>query len=352
MASCANRLLPLLALALATIAAFLVAIRREYASLASLWTSCAPQPLGRLPAPLCFAIHFFQAAHASPRTRLEQAVIVSFLAGLATITAVEGARARRAEARDKTAQTTTTTTTTPPPPPPRLSRTIAANLAVPWLLYNVALGALAWQGIIIPALLRERWRQQPLRIGRAGEADAADGHSLAIPLSIALGLLLPAAAMLLHPSAPILILLFLLFPVWISLTHRLHYPLAPVLRQRAIFALPILVSALAHVALLVSLFTSPANRTSPTHSAILLLELDHAAIFLAVLYWILLEAGVHGVLATVAATVLLGPGAGVCVGWLSRCDESTTATTVTAKTTPGRREHGKATRCFFGGLPG
>lgn len=371
-------LLPLAALALATIAAFLFAYRSEPTALASLWTPCSSSSSSSsshpLPTPLCFAIHFFQAAHAAPRPRLEQAMIVALLAALATITAVESAQVRRRQA-ESLARTEETAKREEPGPatrrrrPRELSLAIVSHLTVPWLLYNLALGALAWQAIIIPAFLHRRSRRprQPRNTRAGAGTDAAPAPSLAIPLSIAIGLLVPAANMLQHPTAPLPILLFLLFPLWTSLAHRLLllllFPLNPgrLRSKTAAFALPILASALAHVALLFHLFSSPAAAAplpTTTQAAIRLLELDHAAIYLAALYWILLEAGIRAVLAALTTTVLLGPGAGLCVGWLYRAEEQeeeeepTTTTMTTMMTETGRRKGGKATTgTFFGGPP-
>lgn len=339
-------LLPLAVLALATIIAFVLAIHSNFAPLASLWTPCAaPQLLGQsLPTPLCFAIHFFQAAHATPHARLEQAVIVSFLAGLATITAVQVAQTRRAdvEVGDEKKKKTQRRRAGKGD---MFSQAIIANLTIPWLLYSLALGALAWQGIIIPAFLYRRRKQQP----QDSEADAGviNAHSLTVALSIVLGLFLPAAIVLLHPTAPLPIILFLLFPMWITLARCLLGPLTTHLahlNKISLFVPPILASTIAHITFILSLYTSSSSSRAAHHpapaAAILLLELDHAAIFLAVLYWIRLEAGTHGVLATLAATVALGPGAGVCVGWLCRCAGSAE-----------RRRSGKATGSFFGALP-
>ncbi|KAJ4388875.1 hypothetical protein N0V93_006336 [Gnomoniopsis smithogilvyi] len=338
-------LLPLAALALTTIIAFIHAIYSNYTTLASLWAPCTnPQLLGRpIPTPVCFAIHFFQAAHATPHARLEQAVIVSFLVGLATITAVEGPRIRGMDivAGDEKKKKNKKKG---PRRGDLISQAIIANLTIPWLLYSLAFGALAWQGIIIPAFLyRRRHQSQP------SEADAGvtTHYSPTIPLSIILGLFLPAGTMLLHPAAALPIILFLLFPVWTTLAHHLLHPLTSrftLPNKTLLYAPAIIASTVAHIAFILSLLTNlgsqDGDRPAAHAAALFLLELDHVAIFLTALYWIRLGSGAHGVLVTLAATIALGPGAGVCLGWLYPCEESTE-----------RRRRRKATGTFFGSLP-
>ncbi|KAJ4416561.1 hypothetical protein N0V82_006683 [Gnomoniopsis sp. IMI 355080] len=369
-------MIPLAILALATIIAFILAIHSNYTSLASLWTPCTGagaaaggcfhQLLSRpLPTPLCFAIHFFQAAHATTSARIEQAVITSFLAGLATITAVESARVtRRADAAvvvvargdgEKEEEKEWGKNERPRRMGEVTSRAVIANLTIPWLLYSLALGALAWQGIIIPAFLYRRRHQ----FEEAPDTEEDPHAPATIPLSVALGLFLPATIMLLHPTAPLPIILFLLFPIWVTLTHHLLRPLTSHLltlpkNKILLYAPPIIASTLAHIAFLLYLLTTTTlssslpqvaatadDSRSAAHAALLLLELDHVAIFLAALYWIHLEAGAHGVLTTLATTIALGPGAGVCVGWAYRG----------GKKPMERQKSGKATGSFFGGLP-
>ncbi|CAN8096011.1 unnamed protein product [Discula destructiva] len=357
--------LPLCSLALATTAAFIATIQSEWADLAPLWTNCSlnggtggittttTATTTSLPAPLCLAIRFFQAAHASTRGQLEQAAIVSFLAALATVTATEAETAARTRAMRGGEQHHHEGTKRGYSSSSSSSSSLAAaavigNLAVPWLLYSCALGALAWQCIIIPAFLHEtasrrrhrrRERHEPqAATGRDKDEDdaaAAGVHSLAIPLSIAFGLLLPAVLMLLFPRNPVLIIIFLLFPIWIALARRLLITLLPPASQpnpTATFALPIILSALSHTALCIYFLTSPSSSADqnpppppppPSHSALHLLELDHAAIFLAALHWLYRKTdddqpNTLALARTLAVSLVLGPGAGVCVGWMAR----------------------------------
>lgn len=367
-------LLPLAILAFITIAAFIHAIHSNFKILAALWTPCNGPPLlsqPGLPTPLCFAIHFFQSAHATLRGRLEQAIIVSFLAGLATITAVESDARVQYRAENEPWSDEKRRKNENKVEEARkdwgeglISQKIIANLTIPWLLYSLALGALVWEGIIIPAFLY-RQHEKPQSQGPSqlqpwtGETStnigvSADARSLTIPLSIALGLFLPAALMLFYPSAPLPIVLFLLFPLWVTLIQTLLRPLTSRLTrsnntsETLLFIPPIIASTLAHMTLLLSLITTTSSAMYPsndaTATALLLLELDHAAIYLATLYWIYIKSNTNtnNVLATLAASIALGPGAGICVGWLydhrGKAKESGESE---------RRKGGKATGCFF-----
>lgn len=375
--------LPLAILALLTIAAFAHAIHNNFDILASLWTPCnGPAVLGKpvVPAPLCFAIHFFQSAHATWRGRLEQAIIVSFLAGLATITAVKsGAQSQYLEndeagadkkKREKKSQVERAQSDWGKGG--LISQEIIANLTVPWLLYSLALGALAWQGIIIPAFLYRRHQQSQsqapsqLRLQTGWtytDADAdvvnEDAHSLVVPLSIALGLFLPATIMLLNPSAPLPIIFFLLFPLSVTLIEYLIRRLTSQLTTQStnkflLFLPPTIASILAHITFLLSLTTTTTTPSTHPHNdatatatdaALVLLEIDHAAIYLTTLYWIYIKTNknIGNVLATLATTITLGPGAGICVGWLYHRDDKATESTGKEE----KRKGGKATRCFF-----
>lgn len=370
-------LLPLAILALVTIAAFVHAIYSNINTLVAFWTPCnGPRLLGQpeLPTPLCFAIHFFQSAHATLRGRLEQAIIVSFLAGLATITAVESSSGvqNRADHEAWTDEKKAKNENENKVEEARkdwgaglISQKLIENLTIPWLLYSLALGALSWQAIIIPAFLYCRQQKSQSQASSqlqpwTGETSTDTGvekdiHSPAIPLSIALGLFLPATLMLLHPSAPLPIILFLLFPLWVTLIQRLLRPLTSQLTwsnktsKTLLFIPPVIASTLAHIIFLLSIFSSPSiltpsNDDTATAAALLLLEIDHAAIYLATLYWIYIEsnAKTNSVFTTLATTIALGPGAGICAGWLY--DHGGKAQKPVGRE---RRKGGKATGCFF-----
>lgn len=326
--------LGLLALAFATVAAFAVTIHSDFAEVPPLWTSCSPH----IPTPICFAVQFFQEAHGTPRGRLEQAVIVSFLAALSSITAIESARARR---RASVHDTTTTKNMTSRSSHRHregqgLSVKIVNNLTIPWLLYGLVMGALAWQLIIVPAFLnlhhkyqqRQQQRQQPRKPVSRLEAHDIDAYPLKIPLSIALGLLLPVIYMLLHPTAIVPVLLFLFFPILITLSHYLLSTFglrATTTNPLVFYAIPILASTLSHAAILF-LPSQDAPASSAGAAALRFLRLDHTIIYITVLYWIAASSStsrisssgksIPSILVTIATTAVLGPGAGICAGWM------------------------------------
>lgn len=389
---------PLVILALGTITAFLVAINKNLDNISHLWNQCSSSSSlnSKLqPTALCFAVLFFQAALDSTRSKLEEAVIIGFLAGLATITAVEGTKYGKRQDANIGVVTT------------RLqqqeedtadnaweegesslekgfhadyqgrnnhqaaagssinissSRMIVENLTIPWLLYNLAAGALAWQAIIIPAFLHE----QRIRLSAAGypptstepKPARSTTRSEAIPilLGVTFGLLVPSTLMIVDPTSTATILVWLFFPLWVSLIQRTVWGVLRVssrspsdsgepnhveTRRQANplvlvpYAMPIMCSTVSHVLLAHNLLTQADDRGTLTHSAVLLLEIDHLAIFVAFLYWVWARAAsstsstsarekarffttsLQPVLLTLVSSLLLGPGAGVCLGWVS-----------------------------------
>lgn len=382
-------LLPILPLALATLAAFALAIRSGWTDLCGMWTRCSSTDTALLPTttPLCFAVSFFQTPLvASRRARLEEAAIVGLLAGLAAVTSTEAEAARaRAIGADRTHRgesggersgggghekaagllKTGPGGSSNSSSRSNLSARIVENPVVPWFIYRLALGAFSWQGIIVPASIVEHHQHRlgssqstqldsRPRIGSGSDSgsnavagddqqeDTGSSSTFSIPLSITLGLLLPSALMLALPTSTIAILAWLMFPLWISLTQQRLTSSTPTTRHPyASFFLPhaipiLLWSASAHAFLLADLLQlippatdddDPSSSSSSTattaRAAMLLLEVDHAAIFATYLYWTHAtspsrRAGLRAAAVAVTSALLLGPGAGVCVGWLAR----------------------------------
>lgn len=391
---------PLIILALGTISAFLVAINKNLDNLAHLWNQCSssfsssssssssspsPPPNSKLqPTALCFAVLFFQTALDSTRARLKEAVIIGFLAGLATITAVESAKYGERQDPVKTGVNTTR-------PQQReedtagkweeassgkgihadhqrrnshqaaavSSRKVIDNLTIPWLLYNLAAGALAWQAIIIPAFLHEQLRPAAGRPSTSTHLRPARNtmmsEIISILLGVTFGLLIPSTLMIVNPTSTATILVWLFFPIWVSLIQR---TVRGVMRVRSPsdknnhkvetkkragpivlmpYAIPMIYSTVSHVLLAKNMLTEADDRGPLTRSAVLLLEIDHLAIFLAFLYWVWARTvsttkktsstaarengrfvtGLQPVLITLVSGSLLGPGAGACLGWVS-----------------------------------
>lgn len=361
-------LAPLAVLALGTIVAFLVAINNNFDHLAHLWTQCSSSR-PKLPTALCFAVLFFQTALDSTRSRLEEAVIIGFLAGLSTITAVESTRCERAltpahslgirnESKGLSNGKSNIMDQGSSKQAVSFCRRVVSNVALPWLLYNLAAGALAWQAIIIPAFLHERHTTAGRTTTTPSEiARLKASECISIMLGVALGLLAPSTWMIINPDSTTTILFWLVFPVWVSLTQRAVQFLVQrahsvssdtnssndtsLASMIAPYSLPVIYSAVAHFLLFKNLFTKSDDRGPLTRSAVLLLEIDHLAIFAAFLYWVWANTvmsttrtttnvgtglqnrsilrsskGLQVVLITVLSSIVLGPGAGVCLGWV------------------------------------
>jgi hypothetical protein len=81
--------------------------------------------------------------------------------------------------------------------------------------------------------------------------------------------------------------------------------------------LPMICSVLAHVSFIWSL-TRPDDRKEMTRSIIVFIEVNAQFIFWTVLYWMLVEVGWRVPLTTIITSIVVGPGAGTCVGWIYR----------------------------------
>ncbi|KAL2196629.1 hypothetical protein P885DRAFT_78355 [Corynascus similis CBS 632.67] len=287
------------------------------------WLSRVPV-LGSL---ACFLVSFFQAAVDSVRASGLMAVILSFVGGLLTVTAVEAARICNS--------------------PSALIATFPTAL---WLVFDLVGGALVWQLAIVPAFLRRARdiiaaRSQgagggPPRL--SGPADPTFGEAMrhlargaaetvAIPVAVTLGYIVPAALVLVldHPVA---VLVWLFFPVWVSLVRQAVRRVVLAVREGtsaslhlesnqlaliAVYALPVACSVLSHAYFIWTL-TQPDDRREMTRSTLKFIAIQAFFVGMTVLYWILVEAGWRTLLVMVLASVVLGPGAGVCLGWVYR----------------------------------
>ncbi|KPM40803.1 hypothetical protein AK830_g5764 [Neonectria ditissima] len=312
-------------LAIATVAALFV---HSDVEAAMLWSQCHSRArlpgLSRIPAvgtPLCYLVSFFRAALDSLRAVAVMAVVVAFVGGLLTVSLVEAARVCNAP------------------------NVLIAYPAGPWLVLNLLGGAVVWELVITPAFLnssqalfaaRKRRRESGQDQDAAPEAEDHSRHLpdtevLAIPIGVALGYFLPSILMLVFNS-PVTIGIWLFFPVYVSLIRQAVRKIVTAVKRVdptlihlesnrgsliIVYALPVLLSIAAHVFIFWNL-TQPDDRKKLTKSTLAIIEIDIQFIAVTVLYWMLVEVGWRVPMAIVVSTIVVGPGAGTCLGWVYR----------------------------------
>ncbi|KAK1516300.1 hypothetical protein CABS01_06267 [Colletotrichum abscissum] len=318
-------------LAIATFAALFI---HSDVNVALLYSQCDAR--ARLPAvskvpvlgpPVCFAISFFQSALDSMRTFASMSAILSFIAGLMTVTTIEAARVCNAP------------------------NVVIANPTGPWLVFNLIGGAVVWQLVILPAffhrsrsilLARKRAGQEAVESAASKDPDfgkdsrhlVVDAEIIAIPVSVAWGFILPSLLMLIYNS-PVIIVVWLFFPVWVSLIrqavrwavlrvqkrqHRSFHLESHTVSLLLVYLIPILCSAVSHVYFIWSLFQWD-DRKEMTRATVKFVEIDMFFIGLTVLYWLFVETGWKVPLVAVLGAIPLGPGAGICIAWIYRDTE-------------------------------
>lgn len=328
-------LLPHLALvpALLAIATGIALFVHSDVNAALLWSQCHAR--ARLPAvgrglfvlgtPACFLVSFFAEALDAVRSRAAVGVALALVGALLAVCTLEAAR--------------------------RCNRgnVVIARPTGWWLLFNLAGGALVWQLVIVPAFIHraKSWHLADKGAGDAGDGDdddareeedhqdrdrrIADAEVIAIPVAVALGFYLPSILMLVL-DAPVVIGIWLFFPVYVTLVRlALRWAIQKLRRSEpalvhlessrrrlvALYALPVACSVLAHAFAMYAM-TLRDDRKEMTRSTVKFIEIDMQFIALTVLYWVFAEVGWRAPLVMVAAAVVLGPGAGVCVGWVYR----------------------------------
>ena len=293
------------------------------------WLSHAPI----IGAPTCFLVSFFREAVAGARAAGLVAPALALVGGLLTVSAVEAARLCNA-------------------PSPLL-----VHPTGPWLAFTALLaGALVWQLVMLPAFFHRSRAIAAAGRDTDGPSDpnldgamrhlARRAELVAIPVAVTVGFVAPSVLMLAldDPTAVAVASgIWLLFPVWVSLIRRAVRAAVLALvpndhddnnQQQsswhasfylesdrralvAVYAVPVACSAVAHVLLIWSL-TRPDDRKEMTRAVTRCVVVEAASVVLTVLYWLLVEAGWRVALAMVATSVVLGPGAGVCVAWILR----------------------------------
>ncbi|KAK7993983.1 phosphoglycerate mutase-like protein [Apiospora arundinis] len=304
-------------------------------NIAALYSQCHARSrlrwLSRIPligAPSCFLVSFFQLAVGgdggsghSLRAFAIMSVILSFIAALLTANLVESARLCNRRSW------------------------LIAKPTVPWLVFNLVGGALVWDLVIVPEFLRrakdvqaakesvaaERLRDVDSVIDLEVRCLTSQVEVFAIPLAVLFGFVAPSLAMLVTAGHPIAVIVWLFFPLWVSLVryavkvvgvnairdpepHRLE---SNRVSLALVYAVPVLCSIMSHVLLVVNLFR-PDDRREMTRATIKFIQIDFLLIGATVLYWLLVEAGMLTTLVMIVSSVILGPGAGLSGAWLLR----------------------------------
>ncbi|KAM0258693.1 hypothetical protein ACHAQJ_003701 [Trichoderma viride] len=319
---------------LLSIATFAALFANSDVDIALLWSQCHSHAripgLSHIPllgTPSCFLVSFFQSALDSLRSRAVMAVVLSYVGALATVCTVESAR--------------------------RCNRpnALIAKPTLWWLLFNLLGGAMVWQLVIVPAFLH---RAKALVLAEQAWGDGGDeavsadsdsdtvnakeqgrtlpdSEAVAIPIAVAVGYFLPSVLMLVYNS-PAVITIWLFFPVYVSLVrqgvrriierirrvsptnihHESHWQCVALL-----YTLPIVLSVAAHLFVLWNLAQED-DRKELTKLTVSFIEIDFLFIAWTVLYWVFVEAGWQVPLSMMALSILAGPGAGTCLGWLFR----------------------------------
>ncbi|PTB69410.1 hypothetical protein BBK36DRAFT_63534 [Trichoderma citrinoviride] len=312
---------------MATVAALFV---HSDVDIALLWSQCHARSqmpvLSRVPllgTPSCFLVSFFRAALDSLRSRAVMGVVLAYVGALATVCTVEAARRCNQPSG------------------------FIARPTVWWLLFNLLGGAVVWQLVIVPAFLHRakalvaaEGEQQGNDDGdgcwtaeeKLEERTLSDSEAVAIPIAVAVGYFLPSALMLAFHS-PATIGVWLFFPVYISVVRQAVRHLIERIRSVSpasihheshwqcvvlVHALPVALSVAAHVFVLWNLARRDDDRKEMTRLTVSFIEIDFQFIVWTVLYWVFVEAGWRVPLGMVAVSVVAGPGAGVCLGWLLR----------------------------------
>lgn len=314
-------------LAVATV--LLLVLPDDTLNMAALYSQCRAH--ARLPyvsqvpvlgAPACFLVSFFELALDSARAWARMTVALAFLAALLTVSLVESERL----SNRRTA--------------------LIARPTIPWLFFNLLpiVGPLVWDLVLLPSFLR-RAKQIQLRRQSAAAEQVRDANPdidrevralssqvevLAIPIAVWAGFVVPSVAMLVSHH-PVAIAVWLFFPLWVAVVrHVVQIVGVNAVRDPGpfhlesswpalltVYAVPTACSVLAHGALIAN-FLAREDRREMTRAVIRFIEIDMAIVAATVVYWLLVEAGVLLTLGSLVLSVVLGPGAGLCGGWILR----------------------------------
>ncbi|KAK0190690.1 hypothetical protein F5146DRAFT_1045351 [Armillaria mellea] len=304
---------------------------------------------------LCGIVTFFKLILSDPEGSSFLAVFLSFVSGLVTIVCLESARvANQAHRVIKY-------------PTPAL------------MMVNIVGGLVVFPLVLCPAFLLKYQNGQRLVSTVTVEGASVisetsplvralplpDRHVLSvaeiysIPLSVFLGFIVPSIALFLYPDNEVLIALWQLFPVYVAI---LRYISRAVLLRTAphlcvnhihaesnnvkllyVYGAPSVLSLLTHLLYLWhTLAPSSGVPTPEVQAALHVLVVDFWAVALTMLYWLWFEGGIRPAITALLASLIAGPGAGICVGWIMREEQKVKLLRYVSGARPIERSTGQA----------
>ncbi|KAI1429640.1 hypothetical protein F5Y12DRAFT_415191 [Xylaria sp. FL1777] len=279
-----------------------------------------------LGAPACFLVSLLMFATASMRGVAQLSVCLAFLGALLTVCRVEAARACNQR---------------------------SWNIRFPtlsWLAANLVGGTLVWDLWIVSTFLKhakdmrvERVKQDALEGGqqrgdlfeqeervKLERSFTTEAEVYAIPVAVAVGFIVPSVLVLTLKCA-VTVTVWLFFPLWVAVAHWIvKFAAVKLLRDNepryleshppsiaAVYALPFVASLLTHALFIWSLFCKDGSREM-TKMALKFIRIDVIYLAATVLYWVFIESGLIPAVLLVVFSVILGPGAALCLTWFVR----------------------------------
>lgn len=295
-------------------------------------------------------------------------VVLSFVGSLMTVYTVEGARVCNKDDRKSTEDEVEGGSQQPQNKKKKKKKGMGGRVLIAYpsgwmLIFNLMGGAWVWELGIVPAFLRrargiieERDRDHPV-YGQEGEEEGRGGlplldykqirnienphEQIAIPSSILLGFIVPSVSMLLSkPSSATstscsqssaLVIVWLFTPLYVSLIRKaIRYVLQRFRKEVSssiyleastkslilMYGSPMLFSVLSQALFGYSWLRGKDDRKEMTRSTLNFVGVDVIYLGLTVLYWLFVEVGWKVVGVMVLGSAVLGPGAGVCLGWI------------------------------------
>lgn len=179
-------------------------------------------------------------------------------------------------------------------------------------------------------------------LGKGLRRFESDAEAVAIPIGVLLGFIVPSILMVVLRD-PVAVAVWLFSPIYVAAIRQFIRAALPRLRAGSIdpnaaeaadlrslhleshraylilvYAAPVLCSVVSHALLLWNLAAKKDDRIDMTRATLGFIEINIIFTGLTVLYWLLVEVGWRVVAVMVGVSVVLGPGAGICGGWIYR----------------------------------